>query len=76
AMKGILYVTQSIEEAFLTEDRIIIFGRNTGFIRVDLKINIPHPRRSQDPVVAVLVDQVYRMLTTAPTQGLTDRLTT
>lgn len=74
AMKGILYVTHSIEEAVLTADRIIIFGSNPGFICGELKINIPHPRSSQDPVVADLVDQVYRMMTTAQTKELTERM--
>ncbi|AJI54453.1 ABC transporter ATP-binding protein [Francisella philomiragia] len=74
AMKGILYVTHSIEEAVLTADRIIIFGSNPGFIRGELKINIPHPRSSQDPSVADLVDQVYRMMTTAQTKELSERM--
>ena len=74
AMKGILYVTHSMEEAILTADRIIIFGSNPGFIRGELKIDIPHPRSSQDPVVANLVDQVYRMMTTAQTKELSERM--
>ncbi|AXA33054.1 nitrate/sulfonate/bicarbonate ABC transporter ATP-binding protein [Francisella adeliensis] len=74
AMKGILYVTHSIEEAVLTADRIIIFGSNPGFIRGELKIDIPHPRTSQDPVVADLVDEVYRLMTTAQTKELTERM--
>ncbi len=74
AMKGILYVTHSIEEAVLTADRIIIFGSNPGFIRGELKINIPHPRSSQDPQVADLVDEVYRMMTTAQTKELSERM--
>lgn len=74
AMKGILYVTHSIEEAVLTADRIIIFGSNPGFIRGELKIDIPHPRTSQDPAVADLVDEVYRMMTTAQTKELTERM--
>jgi NitT/TauT family transport system ATP-binding protein len=74
AMKGILYVTHSIEEAVLTADRIIIFGSNPGFIRGELKIDIPHPRTSQDPQVADLVDEVYRMMTTAQTKELSERM--
>ena len=74
AMKGILYVTHSIEEAVLTADRIIIFGSNPGFIRGELKIDIPHPRTSQDPVIADLVDEVYRMMTTAQTKELSERM--
>ena len=74
AMKGIFYVPHSIEEAVLTADRIIIFGSNPGFIRGELKINIPHPRTSQDPQVADLVDEVYRMMTTAQTKELSERM--
>ena len=74
AMQGILYVTHSIEEAVLTADRIIIFGSNPGFIRGELKINIPHPRSSQDPAIADLVDEVYKMMTTAQTKELTERM--
>ena len=74
AMKGILYVTHSIEEAVLTADRIIIFGSNPGFIRGELKINIPYPRSSQDPAIADFVDEVYRMMTTAQTKELSERM--
>lgn len=74
AMKGILYVTHSIEEAVLTADRIVIFGSNPGFIRGELKIDIPYPRSSQDPAVADLVDEVYRMMTTAQTKELSERM--
>ena len=74
SMKGILYVTHSIEEAVLTADRIIIFGSNPGFIRGELKIDIPHPRSSQDPAVADLVDEVYRLMTTAQTKELSERM--
>ena len=74
AMKGMLYVTHSIEEAVLTADRIIIFGSNPGFIRGELKIDIPHPRTSQDPHIADLIDEVYRMMTTAQTKELSERM--
>ncbi|MFC4892935.1 AAA-associated domain-containing protein [Pseudofrancisella aestuarii] len=74
SMKGILYVTHSIEEAVLTADRIIIFGSNPGFIRGELKIRLPHPRTSQDPAIADLIDEVYRMMTTAQTKELAERM--
>ncbi len=74
SMKGILYVTHSIEEAVLTADRIIIFGSNPGFIRGELKIDLAHPRSSQDPTVADLVDEVYRLMTTAQTKELSERM--
>ena len=74
AMKGILYVTHNIEEAVLTADRIIIFGSNPGFIRGELKVDIPHPRNSQDMAISDLIDEVYRMMTTAETRELTERM--
>ncbi len=74
AMKGILYVTHNIEEAVLTADRIIIFGSNPGFIRGELSVNLPHPRNSQDPAVTELIDEVYRMMTTAETNELRERM--
>ena len=74
SMKGILYVTHSIEEAVLTADRIIIFGSNPGFIRGELKIDLPHPRTSQDPAIADFIDEVYRMMTTAQTKELSERM--
>lgn len=74
AMKGILYVTHNIEEAVLTADRIIVFGSNPGFIRGELEVNLQHPRTSQDPAVSYLIDEVYRMMTTAETRELTERM--
>lgn len=74
SMKGILYVTHSIEEAVLTADRIIIFGSNPGFIRGELKIDLPHPRTCQDPAIADLIDEVYKMMTTAQTKELSERM--
>ena len=72
AMKGILYVTHNIEEAVLTADRIIVFGSNPGFIRGELEVNLQHPRTSQDPAVSCLIDEVYRIMTTAETRELTE----
>ena len=74
AMKGILYVTHNIEEAVLTADRIIIFGSNPGFIRDELQVSLPHPRNSQDIAVTDLIDEVYRMMTTAETKELSERM--
>jgi len=73
-MKSILYVTHSIEEAVLTADRIIIFGNNPGFIRGELKIDVPHPRNAKDVKIIDLIDEVYSMLTTAQTAVLKERM--
>jgi NitT/TauT family transport system ATP-binding protein len=73
-MKSILYVTHSIEEAVLTADRIIIFGSNPGFIRGELKVDLPTPRSSSDIEVEKIIDEVYHMLTTAETTELKERM--
>ncbi|MCF6768242.1 nitrate/sulfonate/bicarbonate ABC transporter ATP-binding protein [Thiotrichales bacterium 19S11-10] len=73
-MKGILFVTHNIEEAVLTADRVVIFGSNPGFIRGELKIDLPRPRNAKDLAVGNLIDEVYRMMTTAQTKELGERM--
>jgi NitT/TauT family transport system ATP-binding protein len=73
-MKGILFVTHNIEEAVLLADRIIIFGSNPGFIRGELSIDLPQPRSGQDMMVTNYIDEVYRLMTTAQTSELRERM--
>ena len=73
-MKGILFVTHNIEEAVLLADRIIIFGSNPGFIRGELSIDLPQPRSGQDMAVTNYIDEVYRLMTTAETSELRERM--
>lgn len=67
-MKGILFVTHNIEEAVSVADRIIVFGSNPGHIRGELKIELPHPRNSQDKQFDRLIDDVYMLMTSASTK--------
>ncbi|MDF2690615.1 MAG: cmpD [Gammaproteobacteria bacterium] len=69
-LKGILFVTHNIEEAVLVADRIVVFGSNPGFIRGELKIDLPHPRNSQDPAVLNLIDDVYTVMTSAEHENI------
>ncbi len=62
-MKGILFVTHNIEEAVLIADRILVFGNNPGYIKGELKVNLPHERNSKDPAVEKLIDAVYTLMT-------------
>lgn len=64
---GILFVTHNIEEATQLADRIIIFGSDPGSIRAELKIDLEHPRNEQDLSFRKLVDQIYTLMTTHPT---------
>ena len=62
-LKGILFVTHNIEEAIEIADRVLVFGNNPGFIKGEIKVDLPHPRHSQDRVVQDLIDEVYTMMT-------------
>lgn len=64
-IKNILFVTHNIEEAALLADRIIVFGTNPGNVRVELKVEIPHPRTDQDPRFRPLIDNIYTFMTTS-----------
>lgn len=64
-MKGILFVTHNIEEAVLTADRILVFGSNPGYIKGEIKVDLPHWRNSKDGKVQQLIDEVYTMMTSA-----------
>ena len=64
--KGMLIVTHSIEEAILLADRILIFGSNPGSIRVELAVEMSHPRNENDIQFRALVDEIYRLMTTHP----------
>ena len=68
SMKGILFVTHNIEEAVLVADRILVFGSNPGFIRGELKVDLPTERNTQDPAFQKLIDEVYRLMTSSEDQ--------
>ena len=64
---GILFVTHNIEEAAMLADRIVIFGSDPGFIRAELKVDLAHPRNEQELPFRNLVDNIYTLMTTQPT---------
>lgn len=66
-IKGILLVTHSIEEALMMADRVVLFGSDPGHIRAEKRVNIPRPRRSDDPVFHELMDEIYQLMVN-PTQ--------
>lgn len=70
SMNGIIMVTHSIEEAAMLADRILIFGNNPGYIRAELKVELPKPRNDQDPAYRQLVDKIYTLLTTDPKEQI------
>lgn len=66
---GILIVTHNIEEAALLADRVIIFKSDPGGVRAELKISLKHPRNEQDPSFRKVVDDIYTLMTSKPTEA-------
>lgn len=62
-IKNILIVTHNIEEAVILADRILVFGNNPGNVKAEIRVDIPHPRNSQDQRFIRLVDSVYNYIT-------------
>ncbi len=70
-IRSILLVTHNIQEAALIADRILVFSSNPGQIRGEIKVDIPHPRGSEDDEkVHAIVDEVYTLMTTTAEQAL------
>lgn len=69
-IKNILLVTHNIEEAGILADRIIVFGSNPGNVRAELKVDMPHPRSTQDPKFRPLIDNIYTFMTTSANETL------
>ncbi len=64
--KGILFVTHDIEEAAWVADKILIFGSDPGYVRAEIKVDMPHPRTENDEEFRKLVDHIYTLMTTKP----------
>jgi len=65
---GILLVTHNIEEAAMLADRIVIFGSDPGYIREELHVPLPQPRDPESLEFRALVDNIYKVMTTGPTE--------
>lgn len=48
----IIFVTHDIEEAVMLADEVVVLKPNPGRVREIVPIDLPHPRRSVDPVVS------------------------
>lgn len=65
-LKGILMVTHDINEAALMADRIVVFTSDPGCVRGEIRVDLPHPRNSEDPRVKKIVDDIYTLMTSDP----------
>lgn len=63
-LQGILLVTHNIEEAVFLADRILVFATDPGHVATEIKVEIPHPRNTQDEKLRQLVDEIYSLMTT------------
>jgi NitT/TauT family transport system ATP-binding protein len=63
-IKSVILVTHNIEEAAYLADRIFVFANNPGFVRSEIKVDLPHPRNQQSAEFRELVDDIYGLMTT------------
>ncbi len=70
--KTIIFVTHNVREAVALGDRVFVFtprpGRNAGEYRIDL----PRPRRLEDPKVTMHTAEIMRVLRAADRNGESD----
>jgi NitT/TauT family transport system ATP-binding protein len=66
--KSILLVSHNIEEAVEIADRIVVFGSDPGHIRADMRVALPRPRDWASEAFRRVVDDVYTLLTAAPSR--------
>lgn len=61
--KTILFITHDIEEALVMADRVVVFSDRPAQVRMDLKLDFPHPRDfTQDPTLEDIRRSVYTEL--------------
>jgi NitT/TauT family transport system ATP-binding protein len=65
AIKSVIIVTHSIEEAVMMADRVLILAPNPGRLVSELRINLSRPRNAQSPEFRAMVDKIYSEMSTA-----------
>jgi NitT/TauT family transport system ATP-binding protein len=60
--KTCLLVTHSIEEAITLSDHILVMTRRPGTIKSDLHVDLPRPRREDDPKVIALKTRIRELI--------------
>lgn len=57
----VVLVTHDIAEAVYLSDDIVVFTRSPGQIRNAFSVNLPHPRRRDDPALVSLHERITRI---------------
>lgn len=61
--KTIIFITHDIDEALVTADRIVVFSDRPAKVKIDVKLDFPHPRDfHRDPVLEGIRREVYTVL--------------
>jgi len=60
--KTIVLVTHNIREAVCLGDRVVLFSPNPGRVQQVFDVNLPRPRRMNDPALAALASEVTEAL--------------
>ena len=58
----ILFVTHDVGEAIMLADRIMMMSRNPGFIREEIPVDLPRPRRRESREFLLLSRKLYEVL--------------
>jgi len=60
--KTMVLVTHSIEEAIKLADRIIVLSRRPGRVKENIEVDLPRPRREDDPAFVALRRHIRELL--------------
>ncbi|MCF8061994.1 MAG: ABC transporter ATP-binding protein [Deltaproteobacteria bacterium] len=58
----ILFVTHDVNEAATLADRILLMGKEPGWIRKDIAVTLPRPRAREDPAYIDLCSRLHRLV--------------
>lgn len=60
--KTVLFVTHSVDEAVFLADRIVVMSSRPGKIVLEERLDIPHPRKRDNPIYARTLEKILELL--------------
>jgi NitT/TauT family transport system ATP-binding protein len=58
----VLFVTHDVNEAAVLADRILLMGKEPGFVREEIPVALPRPRAREDPAYLDLCSRLHRLV--------------